>query len=293
MPSPLPQPAPGTLRRIAALAALFAAACSTRPDDLADGVLWLPDGLREVSGIVALDERTLVGVQDEAGALYFVDLRGERPVRRVPFGKHGDYEGLACVGDTWWVLRSDGVLEQVVPHGKGLKVAASHRLVTGHQEYEGLCHDAANGMLLVLPKDKVGDAKAERSQRCVYGFDLATATLRAEPVVVFRVDELVREAEALGLPLPTKITAKGKVRVDLQLRCSEILCVPGSTDLLLLSSLDHLLVRIDRQGHPRAIVPLDPALLVQPEGMAFLPDGRLLVASEGRDGPACVRVVAL
>jgi hypothetical protein len=38
---------------------------------------------------------------------------------------------------------------------------------------------------------------------------------------------------------------------------------------------------------------IDPELLPQPEGMTFLPDGRLVVASEGAGGRARLAVVTV
>lgn len=251
-------------------------------------MLVLPEALREVSAICAADAHTLACVQDEAGALFFVDLRGQSPPRSVRFGPSGDYEGLARVGDDYWVLRSDGVLLHVAARGQALHVAATHRLELGHQNYEGLCHDPELGALLVLPKDPAGAGKRERDRRCVYAFDLLTRRARAEPAVAFTVKELVDQASARGIELPSRTDRKGAERVDLKLRGSEILCVPGSADLLLLSAVDRAVLRIDRGGKLVAGRLLDADVLPQPEGMAFLPDGRFLVASEGDPGRICV-----
>lgn len=251
----------------------------------------LPPALHEVSAIVAVDERTLACVQDEAGALFFVDLLGERPPRAVVFGEPGDYEGLARVGDDWWVLRSDGALLRLGGGDRELHVVATFRLQTGHRDFEGLCHDAANGCLLVLPKDRAGTGKAARHRRVVHAFDLRTLKLREAPALEFDLQDLVEQAEAKGITLPKRTTPKGKVRADVGLLGSELLVVPGATDLLLLSAVDNLLLRIDRRGEPVAAWLLDPELLPQPEGLAVLPDGRLLVASEGAKGSPVVRVV--
>ena len=64
-------------------------------------------------------------------------------------------------------------------------------------------------------------------------------------------------------------------------------------DLLLLSPKDHLLLRLDRSGDVVATQGLDMQLLPQPEAMALLPDGRLLIGSEGRDRSALITVVAI
>ena len=59
------------------------------------------------------------------------------------------------------------------------------------------------------------------------------------------------------------------------------MALPGG-DLLVLSPKDRLLLRIDRDGDVVATGGLDMELLPQPEAMTLLPDGRLLIGSEGR-----------
>lgn len=275
------------------LVLLALAGCGTpAPDAFADGVLVLPDELREVSGVTAVDEHTIACVQDEAGALYFVDLRGRQAVRRVKFGSPGDYEGLARVGDDYWVLRSDGLLLRLVADADRYRVAERHRLETDDREFEALCYEAAGERLLVLPKHLRAGDDHPRSVRPILAFDLAARRLAEDPVCAVRAKDLMAEMRALGVVLPPRTTVRGHVHSDLELHCSELSTMPGSTDLLLLSAVDGVLLRIDRTGRLLGALPLAPAEFPQPEGMTFLPDGRLLVASEGLRGPASVRVVA-
>ncbi|MEO6593597.1 MAG: hypothetical protein ABIP94_02465 [Planctomycetota bacterium] len=264
-----------------------------RDGGLRDGVLLLPKGLREVSGIAAADERTLVCVQDEAGALFFVDLDGQRAAHAVVFGPPGDYEGLAKVGDDYWVLRSDGVLMHLQWFDGGLLVVGKHRLETPHKDWEGLCYDAARKMLLVLPKDRGGDTKEDRDERIVFAFDPVDARLRPELELVFSKSRLVEQAARRGLDMPSHTTGKGKTRIDLKLHCSEVSTVPGKRELLLLSGIDRTLLRVDYEGRLLASRVFDARELPRPEGMTYLPDGRLLVASEGVKGPGVVRVVKI
>jgi len=279
------------MRLMMVLACAWLGACAAAIDDLADGVLVLPPELLEVSAITALDERTLACVQDEVGALFLVDLLGQRPPRVAVFGEAGDYEGLARVGDDYWVLRSDGLLLRLRSRDGGLDVASSHRLQTEHENWEGLCFDRDRGVLLILPKDRVGKGKEERGERSVFAVDPSTGTMQPEPVLQLNVTSLIEQAEVSGFDLPTKTTAKGKLRPPLKLLGSEILTVPGTDELLLLSAVDRALVRVDRAGRLLGLRLFDEDELSKPEGMAWLPDGRLLVASESTGGLGLVRVV--
>ena len=282
------------MRTFGLLALSWLCACGREPlapDDLVDGVVVLPRELREVSGICALDDRTLACVQDEAGALFFVDLAGQALPRVSVFAEPGDYEGLARVGDDFWVMRSDGVLLRLQPKGASLEVVSRHRLPAVHGEWEGLCFDADRKVLLAMPKDAGSKQKGERDLRFVYAIDPVTGVAQQDPVIVLDCKVLVDQAEARGIELPTRTTKKGKTRSDLRLVCSEILAVPGSDRLLVLSAVDLTLLEVDRAGRLHAAWVLDALELPQPEGMTFLPDGRLLIASEGVGGSGVVRVV--
>jgi uncharacterized protein YjiK len=166
-----------------------------------------------------------------------------------------------------------------------------------HDDWEGLCFDRERGRLLALPKDRPGKGKGkdkdkeQRDQRPVFAVDASTGAMEPRPVLVLDVNALVEQAQARGLDLPSRKTPKGKTRVALKLLGSEILPIPGSDELLLLSAVDRALVRVDRAGRLLGIRFFDEEELPKPEGIAWLPDGRLLVASEGEDGPGVVRVV--
>ncbi|MBM3975028.1 MAG: hypothetical protein FJ301_13110 [Planctomycetes bacterium] len=267
---------PASWLAVAALAACGAA----QGGGLVDGRIELPKQLRELSGCVATDERTLVCVQDEKGALWFADLRGERKIRSESFGPAGDYEGLARAADAWWVLRSDGVLLQLAPRDGAHAIAREVALPGGHPDWEALCFDADGKRLLAMPKTCVGDDKEARDRRPLFAVDPATGAVAKEPVLTLSRRALQAGLEKLGTPLPTKATDKGNVKVDFELAVSEIAIVPGKREMLVLAGGDRLLLRVDFAGQllgARALVAKD---LPQAEGLAFLPDGRLLVASE-------------
>ena len=72
----------------------------------------LADELREISGITEVDAHPVACVQDEVGALYFIDLDSRAVTNRLAFGKPGDYEGLTRVGTLYFALRSDGTVRE-------------------------------------------------------------------------------------------------------------------------------------------------------------------------------------
>lgn len=278
------------MRGVAWLTAGLAACSAPVFDDLRDQVLELPAELDEVSAVVVHGAHEAACVQDEAGALWLVDLPTAGAPRVVPFGPAGDYEGLARVGDSWWVLRSDGLVCELAAAGGALHIARRVTLPGPYRDWEGLCYDGEGQRLLVMPKDAPGD-KAARDQRVVFAIDPATAVVQAEPVVRFLRSACLDAAWTAGLDVPTRRSGSGSERVDAELVCSDLVVVPGRRELLLLCAADALLVRIDFAGRPLGARRLDAGLLPQAEGLAWLPDGRLLVASEAKRGPARLVVV--
>lgn len=251
-----------------------------------DGILRLPPELRELSGMTLVDGDTLACVQDELGAVFYVSLMGQAPVRKFSFGKRGDYEGIASTGDGFWVLRSDGQLLWLTMEAAALTVRKTYKLpIDG--EFEGLCLDEPGQRLLILPKGPVDGKRREKARRRIYAFDLAKLKVVKKAVLTLKVEKLEEQAEDKGLAAPDRISKKGNRRVELHLHGSEILALPGG-DLLLLSPKDRLLLRVDRDGDLVATRELDAALLPQPESMALLPDGQLLIGSEGHDQAATI-----
>lgn len=283
------------MKRVAFLLALGAcAACGeTKPETLASGRMELPKVLREVSGIAMFDATTVACVQDEHGSIYLVDTLGQREMRTLHFGPHGDYEGLARAGDDWFVLRSDGLVLRLAANGDKWKIAAELRLPGGYREWESLCSDPERHRLLVMPKHGHPDDQEGHDRRPIFAIDLATFTSDPQPVLVLSKRALLKRAEERGIELRTRTSDKGKEHEVLQLACSEIAVVPGRRELLLLSAIDDVLLRIGENGDLLGGVRLDAKALPQPEGMAFLPDGRLLIASEGRGGAARFAIVPM
>jgi len=272
------------------LLAATAVSCGER-GGRGDGVVALPPELRELSGMVMVAEDLLACVQDEFGSVFYLEVSGEGSLRMVEFGPGGDYEGIASTPGGLWVLRSDGALHELVADGAGLRIRETY-VMPFEGDFEGLCYDADSNCLLVLPKGRVAGKRKEKSRRRVFGFDLAAMKPLPKPVLTLRIDEVEKQIEERELYAPRRKTKKGKQRVDVSMAGSELLVLPGG-DLLLLMSKDRMLLRVDRQGGVVATAELDAELFEQPESMALLPDGRLLVGSEGRSRSALIAFVEI
>src|SRR5205085_5956988 len=78
-----------------------------------DIVLKLPGSLHEISGISFYKKSELACVQDEKGIIYFYNIKKDKLRNEIPFSKDEDYEGIANVNDTLYVLSSKGIIFEV------------------------------------------------------------------------------------------------------------------------------------------------------------------------------------
>lgn len=252
----------------------------------------LPKSLREISGIVAIDDERIACVQDEKGNLYEARLKDGELLGKRALLENGDYEGLARAGDAWFFARSDGALLRVREVADRAPVVDTFVLELPQKDLEALASDpAAEGRparLLVAGKEPPEGSKQERDLRFVFAFDLERQQLDEKPAwelsrkaIRARVAELQEAARAATAP-----NEKPAPKPKLQLHISELAVQPGTGHLWILSGPDRALLAVDRDGALRTFVVFDEAALPQPEALAFLPCGDLVVASEGKDGPA-------
>ncbi len=245
----------------------------------------LPVELLEVSGLTDLDEYTVACLQDENATIYVVDIRDGKIKERHPFGPPGDMEGLTRVGDELYALRSDGLIYQLRRKDTRYAVVDSFHMQLGHRNIEGLGFDERKYLVLVAPKDILKGGPDTRDQRSVFAFDPATRKLLPKPVLTYSVKEIIRKAEAEGMKLPVRTTKNGRTVDALKLRMSSIAVDPVSDHYFLLSAVDQTLLVLDRNGAFAALHLLDADLLPKPEGITFLPNGDMLIATEGKKGP--------
>ena len=74
----------------------------------------LPEVLTEVSGICFVTDNQVAAIEDEDAIIFIYDLTSNKIVKKIKFGDFGDYEGLAINGKDAYVMRSDGILFEVV-----------------------------------------------------------------------------------------------------------------------------------------------------------------------------------
>ncbi len=274
-------------------------AIRNRPDGLIEGyrlgqpteIIQLPDTLREVSGLTQMDSSSIACIQDENGLIFIYDLRVREITKTYAFGLDGDYEGIARIGDTLFVLRSDGNLFRISAFGT--EAFRTEELMTGIPAHnnEGLCYDPVGKQLLIASKSKAGKGSQFKDKRLIFGFNTVTNRLDDEPFMTIDLDDLRQYAISQGIRLPEKknrkkVTAKPVVK----LKTSAICFHPVTGNLYLLSAAEHLLCIFRPDGSLLEMTMLDPVLFNKPEGITFLPNGEMLITNEGQEGkPTLVR----
>lgn len=221
----------------------------------------LPALLREVSGIAMAGPHSVYCVQDELGAVFEYDLQADAITRVLRFTDVGDFEGVAAQGDRITVLRSDGKLFTLDRNTGAL--LGERQLAVPSLNYEGL-FALPDGSLLLASKEApvVGNADLRPVHR-----------INGDAVSVYRELDASQVAAAFAKQWPT--LAKGPVRFS----PSAIAVHPRTGQLFVLSADERLLAIYG--DSLESVIPLPAADFYKPEGLAFLPNGDLLISSEG------------
>lgn len=248
--------------------------------DQPDALFRLPDTLTEISGITVLDAQTLGAIQDEKGKLYLLDLNTGEIKDDPRFEKDGDYEDLTRVGNRLFILRSDGRLIEIEDWTADDFETNTHKTkLSKKYDTEGLMYDEANNRLLIACKEYAG--KNLKDKKAIYAFDLATEELTDEPVFTIDIASVSDEAGPDSGPNAFIRDLLGDA-LDLSgFKPSALAIHPATNDVYVLSSVLKVIAVLQSDGDLRAVWPLPDRLFRQPEGMAFLPNGDLFIASEG------------
>lgn len=246
----------------------------------------LPVELTEVSGIAFTGPTTLALIQDERGSLYRLGLGNGGDIDRVKFGPKADYEGLARASERLVVLRSDGALLELDLQGQARGHFTEPLKDLPNKEFESIAFEPTQKRWIVLPKDTVSEGDLKKDERVIYGLGLEDFALAPDPVLVLSRKEIVKDAASRDWPLPTRRNKKGKEKSDFNFHPSDLAVHPITGDYFIVSGSDRTLIAVSPAGELLGTATFPRSLLEQPEGLAFQPNGDLLIASEGAGRPA-------
>jgi len=248
---------------------LFSAACDSADVETTandPSAQWaLPDKLREISGLALTADQRLLSIADEEAIVYELDYRTGKLVKAFALGQptvRADFEGIAVLNGTIWIMTSDGDLYSFIEGADGQRVPyEKHRFAFGKKcELEGLAADASRNALILACKD----AK-KRKNRQIFVWPMSGELLE------FRIPE-----KAMADLIGTKRVNLSAIEVD-----------PDSGNWFVLAAKQKALFELSSEGELLGLtMRLDASRHSQPEGLAITNDGHLLVADEAGAGPA-------
>lgn len=227
----------------------------------------LPEPLDEVSGLAFTPDGRLFAHADERAWVHEIDAETGRVGKRFMFGDRtarDDFEGLAIVGERFFLVSSRGLLYEAREGQDREEVPyrATDLELGGGCNAEGLEYHPGWNELLIPCKDTPRDIGAIVIHRIPVSPDVA----RPAPILVQR----------------STLAAHG---LDYDFHASGIALDPTTGTLILVAAREEAIVEISDEGRVIAGVQLSRRRHPQVEGVAFGPDGTLFLADE-RNGRA-------
>lgn len=278
-----PDPAPGIL---------FLAENYTFPYDLnePDKKSKLPSELREISGIQYLGDGLIAGVEDEHGIIYIINFDEGQIEEEIKFEDRGDFEGIAIVNSTAWVLKSNGNLYRVKHFKKGKDDRKTKKFETAlskANDTEGLTYDAANNRLLIACKGHpFTDEQDGKHIKAIYAFDLQNEELIPEPIMLIDL-KVVQEIKdynwfsSIGISIMSRLDEN---KGDVSFQPSDIAIHPISGNYYVIGAVGDLLIVFSPEGYSLAAVELPDGVFKQAEGICFDNDADMFICNEGGEG---------
>ena len=236
----------------------------------------LPSTLKEVSGIVYIDNQRFACIQDEAGTIYIYNQAANKIEKEIPFAGPGDFEDLALVGNTAWALRADGKLYEVDMKATKQSAKEYSTSLTVEDNVEGLAYDQVNNRLLLAVKD---EEPADKSYKGIYAFDLNSKTFVKEPAYRIDLDHKVFDKSA------------GEKKSK-QIRPSGIGIHPVTKEVYVTDGPNKRLLIMDNSGNIKSLLELGKDF-EQAEGITFSPQGNVYISNEGNKQPANILQVQI
>lgn len=228
-------------------------------------VYTLPEALNEISGVVYYPrDSSVFAIQDEKGWLFKIHLKSPLEIERWKFSSGGDYEDVALVDSTFYVLKSKGVIEKFrFMSGDSLALQSFRLTENAKNEFETLYYDNTINQLIVICKNCQGDNKGQVSS---WAFDPATDSFSQAFTI-----ETSRIREQLGDDEKSRF------------KPSAAAIHPLTGELYIMASVNHALVILNKDHSVKGTYQINPSLFKQPEGLTFTPKGDMIISNESAE----------
>lgn len=250
-------------------------------------VYELPKKLTEISGFIFLTDSLIATIEDEHGTLYYYDLAKEKIIKEYSFAEDGDYEDITRVNKDIYIVKSDGTIYQIKDFASEHPAVVHYKTpLKQKNDIEGLAYDKINDRLLLSVKEKNLEetGKVEETKN-IYQFSLKDKKLIEEPLFsihlkdvenTFKGDELLEASKKM-------LKAIGNKNLNDLVKPSAITYNPINGNLYILSSINKLIVMLDKEGKFLKVVSFKGKEFIQPEGIAFNSKGDMYISNEGKN----------
>lgn len=238
----------------------------------------LPKKLKEISGLALTPDERLFAVCDEKAIIYELDYLQGKIVKAFALGDptiRGDFEGIAYLGDRFYLVTSNGRLYASAEGNDGDRMQfKTYKTGLGKLcEIEGLASDSRSGTLLLACKRNriVG----ELGRLSIFAWSPSSGK-------VFREREIELPADEIAKRLGKKRVSPSAVVID-----------PETGNFYGVAGPQRAIFEMKPNGEliDAIILPLANRHR-QPEGIEITRDGRLLIADEGGKKKARLSVYA-
>ncbi len=230
--------------------------------------LILREDLNEISGISFYPKDSSVfAISDETGYLYKIHLNKRFITEQWKFGKKKDFEDVMHYGDSFYILESNGNIQTLTFTPKGDTIYRRRTVFPGDNtkknEFESLYYDEMYKGFVMICKDCEDDT---HNFTTAWLFDPFQNKFIPS---IFKIDRN---------PIANKLGLE-----KLKFRPSGAAINPITKDVWIISSINQLIVVLDRKGVMKDVYTLNPVIFNQPEGITFTPWGDLLISNEAGD----------
>jgi len=242
-----------------------------RPDSRWD----LPKELEEISGLSFYKKNKLACIQDEDGIFYIYDLKKKEILRKDEFGEKGDYEGVEVIRDTAFILKSNGDIYSFLIKSRGIgPVSMIKTDLAKKNDSEGLGFYNRNQELLIACKEEPGTKKVEiEKSRSIYRVTMNDRKFKKNP-------KFIIDGKSYNKMLEMKGLSKKKHK---PFKPSGVAVHPKTNYTFVIGSVGKMLIILNHEGEIVDLIPMNPKIFWQPEGICFNPEGDMFISSEGRD----------
>jgi hypothetical protein len=232
--------------------------------------ITLPDALEEISGLEWVGEDQLWAIEDESSIIYQLDPKTGKVLQKRKFAKNKDIEDLLAVGDTAYVLQSNGTLYQVIsPFTGDTKTEEFHFPIKEKRDMEAILTSPAEPYLYVFCKVCKWDAGPDKAS--IFRFDLTSMSYDSLPFGVLERKDI------------QPLLGDGLTR-EIQVQPSAAAIHPLEKRIYIISSRGKWLLITDLDFTPQEAYSLDPKIFKQPEGITFDTRGNMYISNEAQDG---------